>query len=138
MDHKAAETTCNINSAFSPGTAIEHTLQWWFKKFCEGDEILENKKCSGWSLEVDSDQLSAIIKADPLTTIWEVPKELNIDHSMVTWHLKQIGKVKKLDSVQFSRSVLSDSLRPNESQHARPPCLSSTPRVHPNSRPSSQ
>ena len=39
-------------------------------------------------------------------------------------------------SVQFSRSVVSDSLRPHESQHARPPCLSSTPGVHSNSRPS--
>ena len=36
-------------------------------------------------------------------------------------------------SVQFSRSVMSDSLRPRESQHARPPCPSPTPRVHPNS-----
>ena len=33
---------------------------------------------------------------------------------------------------------MSDSLRPHESQHARPPCPSSTPRVHPYSRPSSQ
>ena len=41
-------------------------------------------------------------------------------------------------SVQFSRSVMSDSLRPHESQHARPPCPSPTPRVHSNSRPSSQ
>ena len=41
-------------------------------------------------------------------------------------------------SVQFSRSVLSESLRPHESQHARPPCPSSTPRVHSNSRPLSQ
>ena len=41
-------------------------------------------------------------------------------------------------SVQFSRSVVSDSLRPHESQHARPPCPSPTPRVHSNSRPSSQ
>ena len=40
--------------------------------------------------------------------------------------------------VQFSRSVVSDSLRPHESQHARPPCPSPTPRVHPNSCPSSQ
>ena len=40
-------------------------------------------------------------------------------------------------SVHFSRSVLSDSLRPHESQHARPPCPSPTPRVHSNSRPSS-
>ena len=35
-----------------------------------------------------------------------------------------------LSSVQFSRSVVSDSLRPRESQHARPPCPSPTPRVH--------
>ena len=35
-------------------------------------------------------------------------------------------------SVQFSRSVLSDSLQPHESQHARPPCPSQTLGVHPN------
>ena len=33
---------------------------------------------------------------------------------------------------QFSRSVVSDSLRPHEPQHARPPCPSPTPGVHPN------
>ena len=41
-------------------------------------------------------------------------------------------------SVQFSRSVVSDSLRPHESQHARPPCPLPTPGVHSDSRPSSQ
>ena len=41
-------------------------------------------------------------------------------------------------SVQFSRSVVSNSLQPYESQHARPPCPSQTPRVHSDSRPSSQ
>ena len=40
-------------------------------------------------------------------------------------------------AVQFSCSVMSDSLRPRESQHARPPCPSPTPGVHPNSCPSS-
>ena len=44
----------------------------------------------------------------------------------------------RLISVQFSRSVMSDSLRPHESQHARPPCPSPTPGVHSDSRPSSQ
>ena len=39
----------------------------------------------------------------------------------------------QFSSVQFSRSVVSDSLRPHESQHTRPPCPSPTPRVHPNS-----
>ena len=41
-------------------------------------------------------------------------------------------------SVQFSRSVVSDSLHPHELQHARPPCPSPTPGVHPNPCPSSQ
>ena len=41
-------------------------------------------------------------------------------------------------SVQFSRSVMSDSLWPHESQHARPPCPSPSPGVHSDSRPSSQ
>ena len=42
------------------------------------------------------------------------------------------------DSVQFSHSVVSDSLRPHELQHARPPCPSPTPGVHSNPRPSSR
>ena len=42
------------------------------------------------------------------------------------------------NSVQFSRSVMSDCLWPHELQHARPPCLSPTPRVHQNSCPLSQ
>ena len=41
-------------------------------------------------------------------------------------------------SVQFSCSVLSDSLWPHELQHARPPCPSPTPGVHSDSHPSSQ
>ena len=40
-------------------------------------------------------------------------------------------------SVQFSHSVMSDSLRPHESQHTRPPCPSPSPGVHSDSRPSS-
>ena len=49
-----------------------------------------------------------------------------------------LGMFPQLSSVQFSCSVVSDSLRPHESQHARPPCPSPTPGVHSDSRPSSQ
>ena len=41
-------------------------------------------------------------------------------------------------SIQFSHSVVSDSLRPHELQQARPPCPSPTPKVHSNSRPLSR
>ena len=41
-------------------------------------------------------------------------------------------------SIQFSRLVVSDYLQPHESPHVRPPCPSSSPRVHSDSCPSSQ
>ena len=56
------------------------------------------------------------------------------------WHTskkKTILHWANIPSVQFSCSVVSNSLRSHESQHARPPCPSPTPRVYPNSCPSS-
>ena len=50
------------------------------------------------------------------------------------YHIGSSSLVKS--SVQFSHSVVSDSLRPHEPQHARPPCQSPTPRVHQNPCPS--
>ena len=57
-----------------------------------------------------------------------------------TWQATVHGVVKELGmtSVQFSRSVVSDSLWPHELQHARPPCPSPAPGVHPDSHPSSR
>ena len=49
-----------------------------------------------------------------------------------------IIRIHKWVSVQFSHSAMSDSLQPHETQHARPPCPSPTPRVYPNSCPLSQ
>ena len=42
----------------------------------------------------------------------------------------QKGGAIVISSVQFSCSVVSDSVQPHESQHARPPCPSPTPEVH--------
>ena len=59
MGHKAVDTTCNINNAFGPGTANDHAVQQWFKKFCKGDESLEDEVYSSQQLEVDNHQLRA-------------------------------------------------------------------------------
>ena len=64
-------------------------------------------------------------------------KEVVVCQNGATARVKHMS-VQSLSSVQFSRSVVSDSLRPYESQHSRPPCPSPTPRVHSDSRPSSQ
>ena len=52
----------------------------------------------------------------------------------VNYYSRSLRKI----SVQFSHSVLSDSLQPHELQHARPSCPSPTPGVHSNSHPSSR
>ena len=59
-------------------------------------QSFEDEEHSGQPLEVDKNQMRAIIKADSLTTTGEVAKELNDDRSLVVWHLKHVGKVKKL------------------------------------------
>ena len=56
MGHKAVDTTCNINNAFGPGTANDHAVWQWFKKFCKGDESLENEVYSSQQLEADNNQ----------------------------------------------------------------------------------
>ena len=56
MGHKTTETTHNINT-FGPGTANEHTVQWWFKKFCKGNESLEDQESSGGAPKADNNQL---------------------------------------------------------------------------------
>ena len=83
MGHKASETTLNINNEFGLGTANECTVQWLFKKFCKGD-------WEPWPTESHHQSWSS-------STTWKVAEEIGFDHSMVNIHLKQIGKVKKLN-----------------------------------------
>jgi len=86
---------------------------------------------------------------DDTTLMAESEEELNSLLMKVKEESEQVGlklNIQKtkimvsspISSVQFSRSVVSDSFRPHESQHARPPCPSPTPRVHSDSHPSSQ
>ena len=59
---------------------------------------------------------------------------LHMNYRKSSWNsLKE--KLGKAGIVQFSHSVVSDSLQPHESQHARPPCPSPSPGVHSDSRP---
>ena len=95
MGGKAAETTHNINNAFGLGTANKHAVQWWFEKLCKQDKPWRWRAqwptIRSWQWPTER-----IVKADPVKTTWEVAEELNIDRSMVIWHLKQTGKMKKL------------------------------------------
>ena len=61
MGHKVVDTTHNSNNAFGPGTANEHKVKWWFKKFCKGNKSLEDKE---W----------------PATGSWQQPIEKRFDN----------------------------------------------------------
>ena len=83
---------------------------------------------------------------------WEDPLEMGKATTPVFWSrefhgLYRVAKSRtrlsdfhftSLSSDQISRSVVSNSLQPHESQHARPPCPSPTPGVHSDSCPTSQ
>ena len=94
---KAAKTARDINDPFGPGTTNERIAQRWFKKFRNGDESLEDEDSRGQPTAVDNKHLKALIEADPCKTTREVAVEIEVDHSTVVHHLKQIGKSKRLD-----------------------------------------
>ena len=92
MGHNTAETTHNINAS-GPGTAKECTGQWWFKKFCKGDESLEDEECSGQPWEVDNNELRGSLKLILLKLLKKLLENsiLTILHFLQIWHLKKIG-----------------------------------------------
>ena len=94
--------------------------------FCTGGQILSPPPQLGNAFNLSPLFLSSSpsVRAE---TVLEQLSENNHCNAAFGYH-----------SVQFSRSVVSDPLRPHESQHARPPCPSPTPGVHSDSRPSRQ
>ena len=91
---------------------------------------INDAKYNGQSHELFSCELfSCVILSFKSNTNKEIALSKNIILSSAAWQFHMC-------SVQFSRSVVSDSLRPHELQHTRPPCPSPTPRVHSNSCPS--
>ena len=87
--------------------------------------------------------INSLRKADDTTLMAESEEELKSLLRKVKEESEKVGLTRimassPISSVQFSCSVVSNSLRPHESQHARPPCPSPTPGVHSDSCPSSQ
>ena len=104
----------------------------------------EPSSCSGHSLPGTGSHFS--FRVDPRPFFREVPPDESPATTGPHSTLLDFPSLLKLGSISFftklsdqiTRSVMSDSLRPHESQLARPPCPSPTPGVHSDSRPSSQ
>ena len=85
-----------------------------------------------WFLEMESTPGEDAVKIVEVTT-----KDLECYINLVVKAVLGLAPILSL-WFQFSRSVMSNSLRPHESQHARPPCPSPTSGVHSNSCPLSR
>ena len=118
----------------------DFTPQWDWKLF--------TKKFLLWYLWTMENYLTIPCLINVIFTYWiEFMKQYLLNPSSSNKHIwwiisdddnKGVISSVQFSSVQFSHSVMSDSLRPCESQHARPPCPSPTPGVHSDSRTSSQ
>ena len=112
-----------------------HTEQWWFKKFCKGDESLGDEEYSRCPSEVNKDQLGAMIKADPVTTTSSVqfssvaqscqtlcnPMKSSMPGLPVHHHLPEFTQIhvhRVSDAIQPSHPLSSPTPpAPNPSQH---------------------
>ena len=92
---------------------------------------VENQKVE--KNQISKEQIASILSEVILGTFWVSELYTLYVQEIIIWERCTFA-----NSVQFSCSVMSDSLRPHESQHTRPPCPSPTPRVHPNPCPLSQ
>ena len=78
------QTTCNINDTFDLGTAHKCTVQWWFRKFCKGQESLDDEEYRGWPSEVDNNNWEQSSKLILLQLCEKLPKN---SASSILWSL---------------------------------------------------
>ena len=105
-------------------------------KYCILDSFVD---CDGYSISYKQEQYCLgtwnvrSMNQVKVEVVKQETARVNVDILGIS-ELKWTG-MGEFNSVQFSRSVMSDSLRPHESQHTRPPCPSPSPGVHSDSRP---
>ena len=109
-----------------PGRLQARTLEWVAISFSHA-----------WKWKVKVKVKSCLTLSDPVDFSLPCSSVHGIFQARVLEWVAIAFSVIQFSSIQFSPSVVSDSSRPHESQHARPPCPSPSPRVHSDSCPSS-
>ena len=108
-----------------PGILQTRTLEWVAISFS-----------NTWQWKVKVKSLSHVgLFVTPWTADYQAPPPMGFSRQEYWSGLSLLSPNQCISSVQFSCSVVSDSLRSRESQHARPPCPSPTPGVDSDSRP---
>ena len=86
-----------LYDVYSEKSLTEQQCQNWFAHFRSKDLYLKDVPRSGRPTEVDGDKIKAMIENNRRSTTRETAEKLNISHTCVQRHLKQLGYVDKLD-----------------------------------------
>lgn len=96
LKKNATEAAKNICQAWGKDSVTKRDAQRWFKRFRSGDTFLEDKCRSGRPSAIDNRLLKAQIESNPQQSTRELAYIFQVDNTTICDHLKQVGKVKKL------------------------------------------
>ena len=94
---KAVQAKKKVYDAYGEKSLTERQCQNWLARFRSGDFHLKDVPRSGRPTKVDDDKIKAMIENNRRRTTREITEKLNISHTCVERHLKQLGYVNKLD-----------------------------------------
>ena len=86
-----------LYDVYGEKSLTERQCQNWFARFRSGDFHLKDAPRSGRPTQVDDDKIKAMIENNRRSTTREIAEKLNISHTCVERHLKQLGYVSQLD-----------------------------------------
>ncbi|XP_045455594.1 histone-lysine N-methyltransferase SETMAR-like [Melitaea cinxia] len=94
---KAAEAARNINDVYGANTTNNRGTRYRFVRFRSGNFDLRNEPRGRPKILVDNDELKAIVEADDSQSTAKLAAAFEVSTKTILVHLRQIGKVKKLD-----------------------------------------
>ena len=108
----AVQARKKLYAVYGGKSLTECQCQNWFARFRSGDFDLKDAPRSGRATEVDDDKIKAMIENNRRSMTREIAKKLNISHTCLEKHLKQLGYINKLDT--WVPHKLNEFNSPNE------------------------
>ena len=99
----------NINTVFTHNPTNQRTVQYWYKRFNEGDESCEDESRSGRPVEIDEEQITTLITEQPSISALELAEICDFSPSGIRNALHRAGFSNKLD--KWVPHTLSDKNR---------------------------
>ena len=108
---EACESICKV---YGSGVLTARTVQNWFARFRNGKFTLEDDYRSGRPVELETDELEALLEEDPSQSTRELGNRLGVDHSTVLRRLDQLGKINRENEclIYYPKSTLIKDLVP--------------------------